>query len=139
MPHLGGLPSQLLDLEEVELYGGLAAKDADQYLELVALGVDLVDRADELREWAIGDPHALALLEGDAVLGCFHAHLAQDLLDLVLLQRHRLVARTRDVAATHEAGHARRVADDEPRVRVEDHLDQHVTGIDLLLDGHPLA
>ena len=88
----GGAAHELLDLEEVELDGRLAAEDADQHLDLVALGVDLVDRADELGERAVRDAHALALLEGDAVLGRLDAHLAQDLLDLVLLERHGLVA-----------------------------------------------
>jgi hypothetical protein len=63
----------------------------------------------------------------------------QDLLDLVLVQRDRLAAHARDVGAADEARDARRVADDEPAVRVEDHLHQHVAGVDLLLDGMALA
>src|SRR3954470_11749940 len=133
------LALELLDLEEVQFDGSLAAEDADQHLDLVALGVDFVDRTDELGERTVGDAYALALLEGDAVLGRFDTHLAQDLLDLVLFERHGLVARAGNVAATDEAGHTRRVAHDEPRFRVEDHLDQHVAGIDLLLDRHALA
>jgi hypothetical protein len=50
----------------------------------------------------------------------------QDLLDLGLVERDGLAADARDVGAADEAGHARRVADDEPAVRVQDHLDEHV-------------
>src|SRR6058998_3082365 len=59
---------ELLDLQEVKLDRGLAAEDAHQDLDLVALGVDLVDRADELGKRPVGDPDALALGECDAVL-----------------------------------------------------------------------
>ena len=127
------------DLQEVELDRRLAAEDADQHLDLVALGVDLVDRADELGERAVRDAHVLALCEGDPHLGRLDAHLAQDLLDLGLVEGHGLVAHAGDVAAADEAGHARRVAHDEPGVGVQDHLHQHVAGVDLLLDGHALA
>src|SRR5215208_3765278 len=59
---------ELLDLEEVELDRRLAAEDAHQDLDLVALGVDLVDRADELGERSVGDADALALREGNPEL-----------------------------------------------------------------------
>src|SRR4051812_48330650 len=111
---------ELLDLEEVELDRGLTTEDADEHLQLVAFGVDLVDRADELGERPIGHAHALALLEGHPVLRRLHAHVPEDLLDLGLVERDGLRAHARDVAAADEAGDARRVADDEPGVRVED-------------------
>src|SRR5215213_1422318 len=130
---------KLFDLQEVELDGRLTAKDADQDLELVALRVHLVDSADELGERAVSHAYALALLEGDSILRCLDAHLAQDLLDFVLFERHGLVAAARDVAATDETRDAGRVSHDEPRLRVEDHLDEHVARVDLLLDGHALA
>ena len=57
----------------------------------------------------------------------------------MLLERHRLIALAGDVAAAHEAGHARRIADDEPGFRVEDHLHEHVAREDLLLDGDTLS
>ena len=56
-----------------------------------------------------------------------------------LVERDRLVADAGDVGAADEARDARRVADDEPAVRVEDHLDEHVARVDLLLDGVALA
>jgi hypothetical protein len=42
--------------------------------------------------------------------------VAQDLLDLVLVERDRLAANAGDVGAADEARDARRVADDEPAV-----------------------
>src|SRR5262249_36049913 len=130
---------EFFDLQEVELDRGLAAEDADQDLDLVALRVDLVDRADELGERPIGHADALALGERDTVLRGLDAHVPQDLLDLGLVERHGLAAYAGDVRAADEAGHARRIADDEPAVRVEDHLDQDVAGVHLLLDGVALA
>ena len=126
-------------MQEVELDRRLAAEDAHEDLDLVALGVDLVDRADELGERPVGDPDALALREGDAELRRLDAHVPEDLLDLVLVERDRLAADAGDVGAADEARDARRVPDDEPAVRVEDHLDEDVARVDLLLDGVPLA
>src|SRR5712671_4067338 len=130
---------ELLDLQEVQLDRRLAAEDAHEDLDLVPLRVDLVDRADELGERPIGDPDALALREGDAELGCLDTHVPQDLLDLVLVERDRLTPNAWDVRPTDEARHARRVPDDEPAVRLEDHLDEDVARVDLLLDGVALA
>src|SRR4051812_41410527 len=130
---------QLFDLQEVELDRGLAAEDAHENLDLVALGVHLVDRADELGERPVGDAHALALRERDAELRRLDAHVPEDLLDLGLVERDRLAPDTRDVRAADEARHARGVPDDEPAVGVEDHLDEHVPGIDLLLNRMALA
>src|SRR4029079_10492884 len=131
--------SEFLDLQEVELDRRLPAEDADEDLHLVALGVDLVDRADELGERPVGDPDALALRERDTELGRLHAHVPQDLLDLGLVERDGLAPDARDVRAADEARDARRVPDDEPAVGVEDHLHEDVARIDLLLDGVALA
>ena len=131
--------SEFLDLQEVELDRRLAAEDAHQDLDLVAFRVDLFDRADELGERPVGDPDALALGEGDTVLGRLDAHVPQDLLDFVLVERDGLAADAGDVGAADEAGDARGIAHDEPAVRVEDHLHEHVARVDLLLDGMALA
>src|SRR5436309_11277206 len=40
----------LLDLEQVQLHGRLAAEHVDQHLQLALLGVDLVDLAQEVGE-----------------------------------------------------------------------------------------
>src|SRR2546423_15049737 len=77
---------KLLDLQEVQLNRRLTAKDADQHLDLVLLGVDLVDRPDELGERAVVDADALALGELDLELGSLDAHLLEDLLDFALVE-----------------------------------------------------
>src|SRR5215207_9401603 len=132
---------ELLYLEEIEFHRCFPAEDADEDLDLVALGVDLVDRSDELGERTVRHANALALDEGDAVLRRLHAHVPQDLLDLGLVERDGLAPNARDVGAADEARDARGVADDEPAVGVEDHLDQDVARVDLLLDrmALPLA
>src|SRR6476660_4729095 len=103
---------EFLDLEEIQLDGRLAAEDAHQHLDLVALRVDLVDRADELGERSVGDPDALALGECHAVLRRLDAHVPEDLLDFGLVERDGLAANSGYVGAPDEARHARRVADD---------------------------
>src|SRR5688500_16735772 len=65
-PSLRWAGLELLDLQEVELDGRLPAEDAHEHLDLVPLGVDLFDRADELGERPVGHPDALALRECDA-------------------------------------------------------------------------
>src|SRR5919108_3487259 len=97
---------ELLDLQEVELDGRLAAEDGHEHLDLVALRVDLVDGTDELRERAVLDAHALALRVLDLELRRLDPHLLEDLLDLGLVERRRAVAHA------DEARDARRVADD---------------------------
>jgi hypothetical protein len=126
-------------LQEVELDRCLAAEDAHEDLDLVAFRVDLVDRADELGERTIGHADTLALRECDAELGRLDAHVPKDLLDLVLVERDRFAPDARDVGAADEARDARGVPDDEPAIGVEDHLDEHVARIDLLLDRVALA
>src|SRR5919112_2943324 len=130
---------ELLDLEEIQFHRRLATEDADEDLDLVALGVDLVNRADELGERPVRDADALALRERDPVLRRLDAHVPQDLLDLGLVERDRLAADARDIRAADEAGDARRVADDEPAIGIEDHLDQDVARVDLLLNGVALT
>ena len=138
-PGPSGRCSQFFDLEEVQLDRRLAAEDAHQDLDLVPFGVDFVDRPDELGERPVRDADALALRERHAVLGRLHAHVPEDLLDLGLVERDGLAADARDVRAADEARDARGVADDEPAVGIEDHLDEDVAGVDLLLDRVALA
>src|SRR3954466_15326417 len=57
--------SDLADLVERQLDGRLAAEDGDQDLQLLLLGVDLVDRCGEGRERAVHDRDRLADLEVD--------------------------------------------------------------------------
>src|SRR4051794_20589618 len=55
--------SDLADLVERQLDGGLAAEDGDQHLQLLLLGVDLVDRGGQRRERPVHDGDRLADLE----------------------------------------------------------------------------
>src|SRR5829696_3389628 len=61
----GVLLLNLADLVERQLDGRLAAEDGDQHLELLLLGVDLVDRGGEGRERPVHDRDRLADLEVD--------------------------------------------------------------------------
>src|SRR3954464_13192267 len=60
-----GPSSDLLDLVERELDRRLPAEDGDEHLQLLLLGVDLVDRGRERGERAVHDGHRLADLELD--------------------------------------------------------------------------
>src|SRR3954453_3114987 len=60
-----GPSSDLLDLVERQLDRRLAAEDRDQDLQLLLLGVDLVDRGGQRGERAVHDRHRLADLEVD--------------------------------------------------------------------------
>src|SRR3712207_5870947 len=60
-----GPPSDLLDLVERQLDLRLAAEDRDQHLQLLLLGVDLVDGGGQRRERAVHDGDRLADLEVD--------------------------------------------------------------------------
>src|SRR5260370_14099257 len=72
----------LLDLQQVELDGGLASEHVDQDLQLALLGVDLVDLAVEVGERPVHDPHRFADLELDANLRRLLLHLLLDRADL---------------------------------------------------------
>src|SRR5207249_2725996 len=69
---------QLLDLQEVQLDRRLAAEDGHQDLDLVALGVHLVDDTVQVGERTVGDAHGLALRERDLVLRRVELDLPQD-------------------------------------------------------------
>src|SRR5919201_5525041 len=126
---------QLLDLEEIELHGCLAAEECDQHLELVALRHHLIHDAQELREGSVDDLDVFALLKGHGNRRLFlrrHVEL-EDAAHLALLQRDRLGARG------DETGHTGSVAHDVPGLVVHDHLHQHIAGKDLALHGVALA
>src|SRR2546428_9289807 len=124
---------QLFDLQEVELDRRLPAEDRYEDLDLVALGVHLVDDTVQVGERTVGDTHGLALGERHFVLGRVELDLPEDRLDLRVAERRRLVA------APDEARDPRRVPHDVPRVVAHDHLDQHVAGEHFPLDRVALA
>src|SRR3972149_3884304 len=132
----GSVALQALHLEEVQLDRRLAAKERYEDPHLAFIQVDLIHDADEVDEGPVDDAHALADDEADAHARLLRLHLAEDALDLRLFQRHRPHARA------DEAGHAGRVAHDEPgaaRLRgvllQQIHVNQDVAGEDLARDG----
>src|SRR3954452_2469601 len=130
---------ELRHLGELELDRRLAAEDVDQHLELELVLVDLDDLAGEVGERAFLDADGLTglvLETGTAPLGGLLLVVGRDeeeLLDVAPRQRRGLRA------LADEAGDARRVADDVPRVVVELAAHEEVAREDLLLDDDLLA
>src|SRR5687767_14949823 len=141
--------SDLADLVERQLDGSLAAEDGDQHLQLLLLGVDLVDRGGKGRERPVHDGDGLADLEvhdrgrgrggtrgglaAGGAGGLGRGRRDQDLDDLVDGQR-RGPRRGAD-----EAGDAGGVADRTPGLVVELHADEQVARQDLAVDLRALA
>src|SRR3954452_1553032 len=140
--------SNLADLVERQLDRRLAAEDRDQHLQLLLLGVDLVDGGREGRERAVHDSDRLAHLEvhdggrggggggsrlGRPAGGRLRVGRREDLHDLVDGERRG------PRGGADEAGDARGVADRAPRLVVELHPDQQVAGQHLAVDLRALA
>src|SRR5712691_5795445 len=118
-----------LHLVVLELHRGHPSEDGHHDLELAALRVEVVDRALEVHERSLDDPHLVSLLEGRLELGLLRPllHLLEDALDLLGRQGHGLGARA------DEARHLRRRAHEVPRVVGQLHLHEQVAGEELLL------
>src|SRR5215213_1256522 len=86
--------SDLLHLREVELDRRLPAEDRHHDLQGVAVEVDLVHHAREVVERSVGDAHRLRFLEYVFRLRLLFRrhHLLEDLVDLFLGERSRLLA-----------------------------------------------
>src|SRR5258705_5734704 len=119
----------------LELDGREAPEDRHHDLELAPLRVQVVDRALEVHERPLDDPHLVALLEGRLELRVLDdlLHLPQDPLRLFGRQRHRLGPRA------HEPGDLRGRAHQVPRLVGQLHLHQEVPGEELLLGLDLLA
>src|SRR4051794_37059432 len=126
---------ELLDVVESDLDRHLPLEDVDHDLQLLAVGVHVGDLAVEVGQRAGRDLHRLAERELDLVAGRRGAARVrvQDAVDLRLGERNGLRARA------DEAGHARGVLDDHPRVVVQIHVDEDVAGQHPLLRGDLLA
>src|SRR5712692_5349980 len=118
-----------LHLVVLELDGREAPEDRHHDLELAPLRVQVVDRALEVHERPLDDPHLVALLEGRLELRLLGAllHLLEDALDLLGGQGHRLGA------GADKARHLGRRAHEVPRVVGQLHLDEQIAGKELLL------
>src|SRR5438270_12298818 len=81
---------QLLHLQEVQLDRGGPPEDGDHDLQGVAVEVDLLHHALEVREGAVDDAHAVAALERVLRLRLLDRFLDlhEDLVRLFLAQRH---------------------------------------------------
>src|SRR5690606_28039346 len=124
---------QFLHLAELELDRGGPAEDRDRDAQAALLVVHVFHIAVEVGERAFAHPHHLADFEERLRLRLLDAfsHLAHDLVDLLLGDRRRPVAR-----AAHETGHLVGVLHQVPGVVVHFHFDQHVAGEEAALtDG----
>src|SRR5450432_3573734 len=95
---------KLLDLQEVQLHRRRPPEDRDHDLQGVAVEVDLLHHALEVREGAVDDADALPALEGVLRLRLLDRFLDldEDLVRLFLAEGYRPVARA------HEPRHLRR-------------------------------
>src|SRR2546430_891757 len=86
--------SEPLHLVVLELHRRHSPEDRHHHLELPALRVEVVDRALEVHERSLDDPHLVPLLEGGLELGLLGTlfHLLENALDFLRGQGHRLVA-----------------------------------------------
>src|SRR5262245_9977264 len=127
--------SEPFDLVVLELDGGEPSKDGHHDLELPTLRVEVVDRALEIYEGPLDDPHLVALLEGGLELGLLRSflHLPEDAVDLAPREGNRPDARA------HESRDLGRRPHQVPGVVGHLHLDQKVSREELLLGLDLLA
>src|SRR3712207_1943076 len=144
----GVLRLDLLDLVERELDRRLPAEDGDQHLQLLLLGVDLVDRGREGRERAVHDGDRLADLEVDdggrrggrggagrlRRTGRLRTGRGREQADDLVDAQWRRARRRPD-----EPGDPGGVAHRAPGLVVEVHADEQVAGQLLPVDLGPLA
>ncbi len=115
-----------LNLIELKLDGGLAAKHGNDHVYRVLIDIDAFDGAGEGAQGAIQDADGIthAVVDDDLLL--LHAHCV----DLVFGQGSGIIA-----GRTDEAGDAANIPDNMPGIVAVDHFYQHVTGIDLAVVG----
>ena len=115
-----------LYLIELKLDGGLAAEHRDNHVHRVLIDLNGLHSAGEGAQRTIQNTDGIAHSVVDDDLLLFHAHGV----DFLFGQRNGVIA-----GCTDEAGHAADVLDDMPGVVRVDHLDKHITGVDLALIG----
>lgn len=120
-------------MEEVQLDGGLAAKDTDENLDLAFGLINGADGAQKVGEWPLNDLDGFANGEGGLEFGSGLHGKSEDGVDFFLGDWGGIIA------GANEAGDALGGADGEPGVVGDDHLHEHVAWEDLLLDGAFLA
>src|SRR6266700_1027087 len=135
-----GLPrnpwSVCLELQVIELHRSGPPEQRYRNAHLPLVRQHFFHRAAEVRERSLGDLHHLAHQERNLLGGLLFLHRfldAEEPVDLVGTQRHR------QPPGAHELNHALDAVDDVDRFLVQDHLHEHVPGIDLALHRHLLA
>src|SRR4030095_6072964 len=127
--------SEPFDLVVLELDGGEAPEDGHHHFQLAALRIEVIDGPLEIHEGPLDHSHLVPLLEGGLELGLLRAllHLPQDGLDFCRGQRDGLGA------GADEARDLGRRSHQVPGVIGHLHLDEQVTGKELLLGLDLLA
>ena len=115
-----------LNLIELKLDGGLAAKHRNDYVDSVVVDLNALHSAGEGTQGTIQNPDGIAncVVNDDFLL--FHAHSV----DFLFGQGSGVVAGCSD-----EAGHSADVPDNMPGIITVDHLHQHVAGENLTVVG----
>src|SRR5712691_6824479 len=85
-----------LDLEEIQYDWCLTTEKGNKHGNLIAVHIDIADRANKISEWAIDDTHVLPFSKTDFGFRLFGllGNLLQDCLYLMFLQGNRTCTRT---------------------------------------------
>src|SRR5690606_16556569 len=124
------------ELEIIQLHRGRPPEERHRHLHLPLVGQDLLDGAVEVAERPLGDLDRLADEEGDLLLRTgigLGLALAEEAVDLVLAQGHRLAA------GADELDDALDRVDDVLRLLAQPHLHDHVARVELPLHRDLLA
>src|SRR5688572_29667307 len=116
-----------LQLRVIELHAGRAAEETDFDLYLALVVVDFLYGTGEVRERTLGDLHNLADTEWNFFLRlqlCFRGREAEDLVDLFVAQRLRLIARA------DKLDDALNVVDRVRGALIRLHLHEHIARIE---------
>src|SRR5690606_7238796 len=133
---LSHVPLVSLELRVVELHRGRPSEQADLHLDLALVVIDFLHRTGEVREWPFHDLHDLTRPERNLLTSLrllLDRSQTQDLVDLVIVKRLWLRART------HELDHALDVVDHVHRALARHHLYEHVARIEPARHRHALA
>ena len=115
-----------LNLIELKLDRGLAAKHGNNHTDRVLFDLNTLNRTGEGTQRTVKDAYGIADFVVDDDLTLLNAHL----IDFVIGQGGGVVA-----GCSNEAGDSADIPDHMPCVITVDHFDQHITGVDLTVVG----